>query len=454
MDTPSTASKWLRRSIPLLILAAGILGTVMLLKSRKAPKRSPTLKKGVLVDVLTVRYEDQTFRVTGNGVVQAQRQVNLSPEVSGKVQWVNSAFVVGGFIKAGGKLFTIEAADYRLRVDRAKSAIAQAEQQLAQAESNARVARQEWGRLGQKTVRGKPTDLMLHLPQLKAARANLEGARTDLQQARLNLARTVYRAPFNCRVRSKSVDRGQYVVLGQALGSVYDTDLAEVEVSLPVAELKWLRVPKVRAGAASSSIETGSRAIVRLGTGIRVYRREGHLSRAVGEIDPTGRMSKVIVSLVDPFRLKPGNDDGRKHEPDFELGAFVEVEILGSEVQRVVALPPNALRVGSVVWLVKADETLEIRSVQVARRTKDAVLLKSGLVDGDRVILTNLTGVLPGMKLRTAKKQRPRRGPDGARRDKGGEVHEQRGPRGTTGGATGPQPASRSSAVAQSGAVP
>ena len=100
--------------------------------------------------------------------------------------------------------------------------------------------------------KGTPNPLTLYEPQLKAAQAAMAGAQADLSQAQLNLKRTVVPRPFNLRVRVKRVDKGQYVRVGQELATVYGTDVAEVIVPLPVAELRWLTIPRRVQGARSS----------------------------------------------------------------------------------------------------------------------------------------------------------------------------------------------------------
>ena len=88
--------KWLRRVLPLVILAAGVGGTVALVKSRKPPPRRPKVKKSLLVKVITAKQERRKVAVTSNGVIQPRYEASISPEISGKVRWINPALVVGG----------------------------------------------------------------------------------------------------------------------------------------------------------------------------------------------------------------------------------------------------------------------------------------------------------------------------------------------------------------------
>ena len=150
-------AKWLRRILPVVILALGIGGTVALVKSRKKPPKKPKIKKSMLVEVLKARQEQRKVQVTSNGTIQPRQESALAPEVSGKVRWINKSLVVGGFMKAGERMLVIEPADYKLYVDKARSAVALAAKNLALAQSSARVARSEWKLLGGGPPRGRPT---------------------------------------------------------------------------------------------------------------------------------------------------------------------------------------------------------------------------------------------------------------------------------------------------------
>jgi len=400
------SAKWVRRILPVVILALGVGGTVALVKSRKKPPRKPTLKKSMLVEVLKVSQVRRKVQVMSNGTIQPRQEATIAPEVSGKVRWINSALVVGGFMKVGERMLAIEPADYKLFVDKARSAVALAAKNLALAESSARVARTEWKLHGGAGTRSKPNPLTLYEPQLKAAQAAMASARADLEQAKLNLRRTVVTAPFNLRVRRKRVDKGQYVRVGQELATVYGTDVAEVIVPLPVSELRWLKIPRRihRRGRLSSrrSKEEGPPVIVRLKTGAGVHERQGVLVRSVGEVDPTGRMSKVVVAIEDPYHLRKKAAPADQPAVDFEIGAFVEVALRGKALEQVVPIPVEALHAGSVVWVLKKDNTLEIRPVTAARLSETEALISSGLRPGERIVLSHVAGAVNGMRLRVA----------------------------------------------------
>ena len=80
-------------------------------------------------------------------------------------------------------------------------------------------------------------------PQLAEAQASLDAAKSQLKDAELALARTAVIAPFDGRVRERSVDIGQVVAPGQSLGRIFGNDAVEVSLPLKDAELGRLGLP-------------------------------------------------------------------------------------------------------------------------------------------------------------------------------------------------------------------
>lgn len=240
--------------LPVIIILFGLGITVGLISSRKEPAKDEKKDIGVLVEVVTVKQQDRQVIVTGTGTVQAAQEINIVPQVSGEVTYVAPLLAEGGFFQKGEVLFRIDDTDYRLELEKVKATEAQAEQNLATIESKARIARAEWERL-KRDQGDAPNPLVVYEPQLKTAKAEIASARSAIKQAELNLKRTEIQAPFNCRVRSESVDLGQYIIAGKSVAVIAGTDTSEVVVPLPLEELQWFHVP------VQSSDEKGPSAV-------------------------------------------------------------------------------------------------------------------------------------------------------------------------------------------------
>jgi RND family efflux transporter MFP subunit len=381
--------------LPLALLAAGAAGMKTMVASRPTPRKEMREKPGALAEVMAARREDRPVLVKGTGTVHTHREVNITPEVSGRITSIDPAFIAGGFFGEGALLFEIEKVDYELALEKASSARARAELELARQESNARVARQEWARLSDDGEE-EPNPLVLYEPQLKQARASLASADTAIRRARIDLERTRVFAPFDCRVRSEQVDLGQYVRAGVSVGTVADSTKAEIVVPLSIDEVHRLTVPRAGSG------KKGSPATVEIRSGNRVYQWSGRVVRSLGEVDPRGRMTRLVVAVDDPYHLRTSRPGGR---PDLEVGLFVKVVFEGGTISGAFPVPRRALRENSSVWVAAEDDTLRVQPVEVLRREDGTILIGEGLQEGERIILTTLPGAAAGMKLRVIEKE-------------------------------------------------
>jgi len=252
------------------------------------------------------------------------------------------------------------------------------------------VARREWKML-KKDASDPPSPLVLYEPQLKEAEANLVAARAAVSQAELDLSRTTVSAPFSCVVLSENLGPGQNVRAGNSVAILADSTMAEVVVPIPLPELAWLDVPR------SGTTDKGSPAEVHLSGGNPQATWEGRIDRTLAEVDPQGRMARLVVGINDPYLLHHPRQSG---QPDLCIGSFAEVKFRGRLLKDVVVIPRQALRDSNTVWLMDDDHLLRSRSVEPLRLESESVVLGAGLNPGERVILTNLSGGADGMKLR------------------------------------------------------
>lgn len=386
----STKARLVNITLPLLIVAAGVLAAVVLIGNRPQPQKVVRENTGALVETFPVNRGQRRVKVQGTGTVQPRQQVEIIPQVSGRVVEISPSLVVGGFFRQGELLFRIEPTDYHLAVDRARAGLAKAEFELATIEGQARVARQEWERFAT-TGKEDPNPLVLFEPQLKNARAALLAARAALGQAELDLERTSLRAPFAGIIRSEAIDLGQFVRAATPVAVLAGTADAEIIVPLPLPDIDWLQIPR------PGNTEPGSPATIQLATAGRRVEWSGRIARSLGEVDPQGRMARVVVSVNDPYGLNaPGGE-----QPELAVGTFVQVTLHGAMLPDVAVIPATALRDDDQVWLMEQG-ALRTRKVEVVRRGRDEVVIGAGLQAGDQVVLTTVAGAAEGMKLRPA----------------------------------------------------
>jgi RND family efflux transporter MFP subunit len=325
--------------------------------------------------------------VRGEGTVKPLREIQLVPQVNGKVVFASPVLVNGGEFKKGDTLLRIDPLDYQLAVTLAQARVKDSESRLKVAEEEAAAAREEWRLLYQdKGVKSEdPPALVAKEPQLAAAKAKLAADRADLQIARLNLERTELKAPFNGRVSEESVDIGQYVSSAKPLATLFSTEAAEIVVPFDDESLFWFQVPGFTPGnGAGSPVKVLARIAGRELTW------SGEVVRAEGKLDGRTRMVQVVVRVQKPYARKP----------PLAAGLFVTVEIQGRTLENAAVIPRAALRDNDTVWVVDETGQLVFRRVDVARLGTNQAILRSGLEDGEMVVTSGLKVVTDGMKVR------------------------------------------------------
>jgi RND family efflux transporter MFP subunit len=376
-------SKAVRVIMPLAIILLGIAVMTVLVKIRPAPRKGTAEQKGVLVRTITVKAEDRAASIKTTATVNPAMQISVIPQVSGIVKSVADGFSSGGLFKRGSLLFSIDDTDYKLALRQAKAAEARTEFELERIKSQASIARDEWKIMSGGETGDEPNPLVLYEPQLKNAKAALESATSAVRLAELNVNRTRITAPFDCMVRSEDIDIGQYVRSGTAVAAIVGTNTAEVIVPLLQGDLEWIETG-----------DKGSEATVTDDKKKAVW--HGTVTRSFGEVDTKTRMVKVVVEVKDPYGQKTGNETAH-----LLFGSFVDVEIKGRELSGVFVIPRSVIRENSTVWTMDGDGMLRIKKVNVLRIEGENAIVSGGLEDGDKVVVTNISGAAEGMLLRT-----------------------------------------------------
>ena len=379
--------RFVQFGISAVLIVMGVVGFLILTASKPEMKKRKPPAPVPMVRTIQTKSGPQTVSIRGEGTVRPLREINLVPEVGGKVVRVSPALVNGGVFRKDDTLLQIDPVDYELAVTLAKAKVKDAESRLELAEEEALASVEEWRLLypDSSSEDSKPPALVAKEPQLAAAQARLEADKADLRKALLNLERTKLKAPFAGRVGEEKVDVGQYVSPGQALGTLYSTEAAEIVVPLEGGDLFWFDVP-----AFTSTDGRGAPAVVRASIAGKELSWPGKVVRTEGRLDERTRMIHVVVLVDKPYARKP----------PLVFGLFVTVEIEGREIEKAAIIPRGALHQGNVVWVLDPESRLRFRKVEVARIQGDEVVVTKGLEDRETVVTTPLKAVTDGMAVR------------------------------------------------------
>lgn len=293
------------------------------------------------------------------------------------------------------------------------------------------------------------------LAELPASRrvleAQLEQLEAGVTGADLQLARTEVVAPFTMRIRQVDATIGQAVSSGAVLVIGDGVDAVEITAKLPVGAIDPLLPARTEpraetmtggeaagdpaaggepsaAGAAASeardpAAELGD-ATAELGdptadpsAATSPRARGGRLARIAeaidatvildtptvqgrwparfshfAGIDETSRTLGVVVTVDEP-RRREGQRSVR-----LSPGMHVEVDLRGEPQAGCLALPIEAVH-GTTVYVVDAEDRVELRSVELSWAQEEFVCVGEGLVAGERVVTSSLTPAVAGMLL-------------------------------------------------------
>ncbi len=360
----------------LVFLSVAVLAVLMFGLPEHTPPAPPAAVPQV--DVLSVVVDDAPVLIYASGTVRPSTQVSVVPEVSGRVVWQKPGLRAGSQLGAGEVFARIDSTPYRAQVAADRQRVLQAKLELSLEEGRQAVSEREFEILRPGADRDA-SSLTLRGPHLELARAAVTTAEAALAQSERSLARTSLSVPFRSVVLTETLDIGQVVGVAGSVATLAGTASADVLVDLTLDEVAYLRIPGVTDGEASTA--TISQMI-----GGQPLTRQGHVVQLLGQLDPQTRRAQVLIEVPGPTA------GGIPLQPN----AFVDVALNGITLNNAVTLPPEAVADGNQVWIVDAEDTLQKRTVEVAWRLPDAVVLRGGLEPGDRVVVSPLVFPVEG----------------------------------------------------------
>ncbi len=323
------------------------------------------------VSVVAVQAGEHTVAITTTGRVVPRNTVGLTPQVSGRVLWVDDSLYSGGYFKADAVLFRIEQSDYLNELAKEQAAVAKADTSLALEQAEADAALAEWRDLN---VDQPAPPLVSRVPQIAQVKAELAAARARLAQAELNLSRTEYRLPFDGRVISSSLELGGYLQAGQSYGQLYNQQALEIVLSLPKNDLPWISQPgQVDIAITFDELRTN-----------RQQSLKGKILRIGASLDETTRFQQVVIKPIADGDLLPG--------------MLTRVVLQSAPVPNTWALPLAALQAGGTIWLVDGDSRLRRLEPQIIATMAESIIVVAPM-PAARVVNSSLGGAIEGAEV-------------------------------------------------------
>ena len=328
------------------------------------------------VSVAAAVTQDVPIYIDAVGKIVAREVVSIQPQVSGRITKIH--FADGADVKTGDVLFTIDPRPYQAHLNQAEANVAQAQATLNLAKTNfARVQSISDPRAISRQ------DFDAKKNAVEVAEAELGQNRAAVETARLNLEYCTIRSPIDGRAGQRLVDLGNVVTPGNSpLLVIQRLDPIYADFTIPESDLT-----EVQRNMARRTL----RAEVRLADE-STKAREGKLTF----LDNSVQEGTGTVKL----RATVGNQDRL-----FWPGRFARIRLILDTHRSAVLVPAEAPQLsakGSFVYVIKHDESAELRAITLGQRHADLVVIAQGLKEGERVVINGQLGVTPGGKVQIA----------------------------------------------------
>lgn len=285
-----------------------------------------------------------------------------------------------------------------------QQAIVQMEQQLSQQDQSE--AKQDQSVLQQQQAilqqQQQVTELQGQLKTFESRRnsANAQVKRVEQQVKgqKTNLGRTKVNMPFSARISAVHVEVGSVVAVGTALFEADNNAGVEIRAELPtqhlqalLAGLKGQTLDYSAANMPALMQSLNLQAKVKIVGAGEQEQRSARVDRLAEAIDPVSRTLGVVVAVDQPY------DNIVGQQLPLLKGMYVEVTLSALQNDAIV-IPRKAVHQGRV-YVMNAEQRLEIRPITIQSQEGEQVVIASGLAVGEQLIVNDLIPVIPGMPL-------------------------------------------------------
>ncbi len=327
-----------------------------------------------LVTIATATAQDVPRYLDEIGRNMAFESVSVTPQVAGLI--TERHFQDGENLKKGQLLFVIDPRPFKAQLDSAQATLSQAKAALD-------LAKIQFGRdqelVGTRAISKQDYDTKKNT--VDVAQAQVEAAQAAIETAQINLNYCYIHSPIDGRAGARLVDVGNVV-------QANTTSLLSIQRLEPIYALFTITerdLPEVQREMSRGTLK----ALVRLPADAENSSRPGKVEF----------LDNAVQNATGTVNLRATVQNPDHH---FWPGQFVNVRLVLATNKGAVLIPNQATQLsqqGPFVYVVKPDDTAELRAVTLGQRQGEDVVIVSGLAPGERVVLTGQLLVRPGAKV-------------------------------------------------------
>lgn len=345
------------------VLVAAFVGLLTWSESHNlAVGNAADTKAGAAVSTARAERRDVPIYLVGLGTVQALNSVLVRSRVDGQLEKI--AFSEGQDVKRDDVLAIIDPQPFEAQLRQAVATQARDSAQLANAQM-------DFARYNDSIHRGAVSAQILDTAKAQvaqlSAQVQADGAAVDA--ARVQLGYSTIRSPIDGRTGARLVDAGNMVRSNDAGGIVLVNQIRPIAVTFT---LPGEYLPRIQSRQAASALTVLAQDPEEKST-----LASGRLVLIDNQIDTTTATIKLKAEFAN-------------EETSLWPGQFVNARVLLETRKDAVTVPTRAVQIGpkgNYVFLVAADQSVDLRQVKTGATVDGYTLIESGVAAGDEVVV-------------------------------------------------------------------
>ncbi len=317
------------------------------------------------------------------GRIKAQQFVEIRARVEGYLE--SMKFEEGTYVRKGQVLFIIDPQFYKARADKARS-------QLTKNKALAQKAERDLNRIRPLYEQNAASQLDLDnaIASYESAKAEVLMSEADLTQMEMALDYTTVVSPISGYISERNVDIGTLVGPGgkSLLATIVKSDTVNVTFSMTGLDYLKSKERNVNLGHRDTSRTWNPYITITLPDN-SVYPMKGLVDFAAPQVDPNTGTFSVRAEMPNPdLILLPGQ--------------FTKVRLLLDVREDAVAVPNKAIVIekgGSYIYVVREDDVVEKRFVELGPEVNNNTVIERGLSKGERIVVEGYHKLTHGMKV-------------------------------------------------------
>jgi len=407
---------WKKRLLLIPPLLLAVIALLLAPSMKQAPPQSQKTASPKVVRVMQLSPRKIQPSATGYGYIQPSIDWQVQSELAGTVIWISEQLDNGSIINKGETILKIDPAPFlltkaqieaQLEVAKLKDETIQSSLQIAEQDFKLQKAEMERFERLNKTGNISNTDRDASKRQLLNSQQQLQTLKNSLliNQAEknvlnsqlaiidLDLQKTTLKAPFDIRITEVNVGNAEYINRGELLLKADGLESAEVSAQFPLGKMRPLR-RATKETTSSDDLHTDLQASVELQAADRKITWQAIVDRSGGLLDAQTQSQSIVVRIDKPYQqASPGS------RPPLIRNTFVKVTLKAPILNKQLILPSTAIH-NNQVYILNADNKLQIKPIEIDFVQQQLVVIKSGLSADDKVILSPLSPAISGMKLK------------------------------------------------------